>query len=536
MAARGSTGVRYRCGAAFAAGGGLGRLARLFVLAAMPSLIGGCGLSQWIDNGFKLGPRYSPPTTSVADEWIDRDAPGVLAQPPRYDSWWSVFDDPVLNDLIKTAHRQNLTLREAGFRVLGARAQRAIAVGNLFPQTQQAFGEFERIWESRNTAAAAPLRSLDQWTTGFNLSWELDIWGRFRRAIESADASLEASVFQYDAILVSLIAEVATAYVDIRVFQQRLRYARANVETQRRSLALTEARAQAGKTDDVGVHLSRSNLATTEASIPPLEAGLRQANNRLCTLLGRPPTDLIETLGDERGVPSAPAEISIGIPADLVRRRPDVRAAERAVAAQSAQIGIAASDLYPSIAVTGEVFVQSGQFPKLFNADSIAGSVGPSFRWDILNYGRLVNNLRAQEAGFNELVAQYQNTVLEANQEVEDQLTAFLNATEQVRFLASGVEQTKAALELLLIQYTEGEIDFSPVFILQTSVTQLDDQLAVARGSIAAGLIGVYKALGGGWEIRTLTPGPPQAAPPPLHDLPQASSRPSPAASFDRRP
>ena len=177
-------------------------------------------------------------------------------------------------------------------------------------------------------------RSFDDWLLAGNLSWELDIWGRFRRAIESADAGLDASVEEYDAILVSLIAEVVTAYIDVRTFEQRLQYARQNVQTQEKSLQLTQAREEEGKTGKISVYLSESNLEATKASIRPLEIGLRQANNRLCTLLGQPTYDLSQSLG-EGGIPSAPAEIAVGIPADLLRRRPDVRAAERRVAAKA---------------------------------------------------------------------------------------------------------------------------------------------------------------------------------------------------------
>ncbi len=475
----------------------------------------GCQLRQWVQNGFKLGPNYRRPIAPVASEWIDSAEDRVVCEPPKYPYWWSVLQDPILNDLVDAAYQQNLSLREAGLRVLQARSQRAIAVGGLFPQSQEISGSYSRNQISSNTQPAVePVpgefqRSFDDWSLAGALSWELDIWGRFRRAVESADANLDASVEDYDAILVCLIAEVVTAYVDIRTFEQRLAYARENVRIQEGSLELSKTRAREGKTGDISVYLSESNLNATKAAIPTYEIGLRQANNRLCTVLGIPTVDLIGSLGNQFGIPKAPAEIAIGIPADLLRRRPDVRAAERLVAAQSAQIGIALSDLYPSISITGEIFVQSENFSNLFQPLSNGGSIGPSFRWNLLNYGRIVNNVRFQDARFQELVVSYQNAVLRANQEVEDALIAYLKTQERVASLAETTLATQRALELQLINFKEGESDFTGVFVLQADLAQQQDALAQAEGEIIASLAGVYKALGGGWQIRLPGPGMP---------------------------
>ena len=419
-----------------------------------------------------------------------------------------MFQDPVLNELVDAAYQQNLTLREAGLRVLQARAQRAMVAGDLFPQSQDINGSYTREQISIvRQPYLLPIpelfsRSFDNWSLAGNLSWELDIWGRFRRAIESADARLDASVHEYDAILVCLIAEVVTAYVDIRTFEQRLEYARQNVRIQEGSLELAEAKVEEGKTDRIGAYLSGSTVQTTEASVASLEIGLRQANLRLCTLLGVPPVDLRGMIGEDGGIPTAPAEVVVGIPADLLRRRPDVRAAERQVAAQSAQIGIAKSELYPSIAVTGKISVQAEEFNDLFTSLSQGGSIGPSFEWNVLNYGRILNNVRVQDARFEQLVVSYQNTVLEANQEVEASLVAFLQNQERVKLLADAARKVEGALELELIRYKEGESDFTGVFVLQGDLVQKQDQLAQAQGEVVTSLVGVYKALGGGWEIR----------------------------------
>jgi len=330
----------------------------------------------------------------------------------------------------------------------------------------------------------------------------LDIWGKFRRAIESADASLEASVQEYDAILVSLVAEVATAYTEIRTFERRLEYARENVRLQEGSLELATERAEAGATSDVGVNLATSSLDSTRASIPVLEAGLRQTNNRLCTLLGIPPKNLVKKFGGKGGIPSAPSAVSVGIPADLLRRRPDVREAAAQVAAQSARIGIAESELYPSFAISGTIYVEAAEFSDLFGSTARGGAIGPAFSWNILNYGRLVNNVRVQELRTLELVERYKSTVLTANREVEDALVSFLKRREQASRLASSVDATRKSLDLLLIQFKEGKIDYSSVFVLQGVLTSDEDRLAAAEGKVVTSLIEVYKALGGGWEIR----------------------------------
>jgi NodT family efflux transporter outer membrane factor (OMF) lipoprotein len=449
-----------------------------------------------------LGPNHKRPLAKIADDWIDSNDAKVLPQPPGHPDWWAVLQDPVVNNLVQTAFEQNLTLRQAGMRVMQARSSRAITAGNLLPQVQQSFGDFSRIQNSQTVVLPSSVRAFDEWEVGFNASWELDVWGKFRRAVESADASLEASIHEYDAILISLIAEVVTAYVDIRTFEQRLEYARQNVKVQESSLKLSTTRFEEGKTSQVGVYLAKANLNGTEATIPSLETGLRQASNRLCTLLGMPPMDLSAMLGKGDGIPKVPAEIAVGIPADLLRRRPDVRQAERQVAAQSAQIGVALSDLYPSIAINGEVFLASENFSNLFRSASGAGSVGPSFSWNILNYGRIINNVRLQDSRLMELIANYQNTVLEANQEVEDALVAFLKSQQEVESLQATVDDLNESLKLLLINFEEGSIDFSPIFVLQGSLRAAQDQLAASEGSVLVNMIAVYRALGGGWQIR----------------------------------
>jgi NodT family efflux transporter outer membrane factor (OMF) lipoprotein len=422
--------------------------------------------------------------------------------------WWTVFNDPILDTLIRTAYQQNLTLREAGARILEARALLGIARGDLFPQEQFAFGEYSRIKLSRNVANPPQSVWFSEWTFGVSGTWELDFWGRYRRAIEAADAELDASVENYDDVLVVLLSDVAAAYVEYRTFQQRLVYARTNSDIQRKSFQLATDKFQDGATTERDTHQARQILEQTEALIPALEIGKRQAANRLSILLGMPPTDMEAILGEGSGIPVTPPDVVVGVPADLIRRRPDVRRAERLVAAQSARIGVAVSDLFPHLSVLGTIGVEAERFGDLFKSGSMIGEVSPGFRWDILNYGRLVNNVRVQDARFQQLAYAYQNQVLDAGREVEDAIIVFLKSQEQVQHLDASVNAASRTVEITNEQYNQGAIDFTPVFLFQETLTEQQDQLAVAQGNIALGLIDVYRSLGGGWQIRLGGAGP----------------------------
>ena len=475
--------------------------------------MGGTSLSEWWHNDKKVGPNYCRPPAPVAEGWIDQGTDiRIMPAPAEHRAWWTTFQDPVIDRLVVEAYQQNLSLREAGLRVLQARSQLAISQGNLFPQRQEAFGEYQHVQVSRNLdpplvpttfppAFAPGARAFDFWSTGFNLAWEVDVWGRFRRNIEAANAVVDATVEDYDAILVCLLADTVATYTEIRTLEQRLDYARSNVEIQQGSLDLADARFQRGAVSELDVTQAKSNLAQTESLIPGLESSLRQANNRLCILLGVPARDLLAELGPAM-IPTAPPEVAVGIPAELLRRRPDVRAAERRAAAQSASIGVAVSDLYPAFTVLGTINYEAEKLSNLFDTSSLAGNVGPTFRWNVLNYGRIRNNIILQDARFQELVVRYQNSVLRAGQEVEDALIAFLKAQEQTRSLRESVKAANRSVEIAEIQYREGAIDFNRVFSLQSLLVSQQDQLASAEGNIAASLIRVYKALGGGWQIR----------------------------------
>jgi NodT family efflux transporter outer membrane factor (OMF) lipoprotein len=499
----------------------LGSWAAITVCLIAVGLMGGCtGPREYIHNGFKVGPNYCPPSAPVAETWIDASDQRVRTTSEDISQWWRIFNDPVLNGMVRDAYAQNLTLREAGFRVLAARAQLAITIGNIFPQQQFASGSFTQNTISKQTANdilslgfPGLQRNFAQWNYGFNLGWELDFWGRFRRAIESDEANLNASVADYDDVLVTLLGDLATNYVQYRTLEQQIAYAHQNVDLQRQTLTIVDARFRAGTTSELDVHQSRSTLAQTEAQIPELEITLRQTANRLCILLGIPPENLSARLGTA-SIPAAPADVAVGIPAELLRRRPDIRRAERRAAAQSAQIGVAEADFYPAISIIGTLGYSSEQFSQLFRSSAFEGSVGPSFQWKILNYGRIRNNVRLQDARFQELVANYQQTVLNAGREAENGLVTFLRAQVRTKFQAESVDRAQKAVSLGLVQYKAGTVDFTRITQLEQNLVLQQNTLAQASGEIAEGLIAVYRALGGGWEIRTTGLGPAEEAAP----------------------
>ena len=455
----------------------------------------------------KVGPDYIRPEVAVSQNWIDAGDSRVKSETSDYRAWWKTFNDPVLDRLIEDAYKGSLSLRIAGVRVMEARAQLGIAIGGLFPQTQQAFGslQYNRISAAGPSPITTPAYYQDQ--VGVNASWELDFWGKFRRAIESADAGWRATVADYDSALVSLTADVANSYITIRTLERRIEIAHQNVETQKESLNIAEARLKYGTITQLDVEQAMTALNDTLATIPSLEAQLRQARHALSILLGRPPSELSDYLGSTSVIPVSPPSVVVGIPVDLLRRRPDIRSAEYQAAAQSAQIGVAKADLYPAFSLSGNFSFLSTTIGKsklsdMFKWSSRDVMAGPSFQWNIFNYGRITNNVRVQDARFQELIVAYQNAVLAAQREVEDNLVAFLRAQERAQFLAQSTAAARKALDLAVLQYRQGIRDFTTVLTAQQALLTEQDNLASTLGSIAGNLVGVYRALGGGWEIR----------------------------------
>jgi len=462
--------------------------------------------------GCMVGPDFMRPEAEVNDAWIDTDEAAVRSEEAEYTQWWTVFNDQALNELIDLAYQQNLSLRMAGLRVLEARARRGIAEGMFYPQVQRLSAGAAAVSLSDNDPNAFPLdRDFNDYSTSFDALWELDFWGKYRRGVESADAALLASVDDYDGALVSLIGEVAATYIQTRTFEKRLAIAHENVKLQERTLEIADVRFRNGAVTELDASEAKSNLANTKALIPLLENGLRQSKITLSILLGMPPSELNDVLAQTGVIPSAPTEVAVGIPADLLRRRPDVRSAEQLAAALSAKVGVAKSEQYPSISVLGSTGFRTGDsigtdgtqkdIDDLLDSDSYFGFIGLGVNLPILNYGRIKNNVRIQDARYQQAAVNYQNTVLRAAAEVESGLSSYLKSMQRAEHLSESVTATERSVELSMTQYREGEVTFNRVLAAQSFLVAQQDQLAAAESQIALNLVSTYKSLGGGWEI-----------------------------------
>ena len=464
-------------------------------MAAAALLAGGC----------MLGPNFKPPPAPVASTWIESGTPALDVQ-SQYPKWWTVFNDPALGRVVDRAYRQNLTLRTAGVRVLEARAQLGVAIGELYPQ-QQGVGA-SLTYNRLPISLPYNLSHNTYWSDVFSAQagWELDMWGKFRRAVESADDAFLASVADYDDVLVSLIGDVAADYVQLRTAQTQIAIARDNTQRQRAALKIARAKFEGGTATKRDVYQAEDVLGATEAAIPQLTIQIAQTKNALAVLLGLPPGQIDPLLDGSGGIPSAPTKVAAGIPADLLRRRPDVRKAELQAAAQCAQIGFAKADLFPMFSLTGNVGWLGSNVGRgldsVFTAQSLYYSTGPAVQWNVLNYGQITNNVRVQDAKFQELLINYQNTVLKAQQEVENGVAGFINSRQAATYLQQSVDAASGALRIAMIQYREGTADFTTVLTAEQNLYQAQNNLAEAQGAVPLALIATYRALGGGWQVR----------------------------------
>jgi len=457
-----------------------------------------------------VGPDYKSPTAPVAAKFLEANQPSVQTKTQEYERWWRVFNDPVLDRLVDIAYHQNLPLVAAGTRVLQARAELGVAIGEFFPQTQHGTGSVLYSRESHADPTATPQSELSNFwrdSLGLSANWELDFWGKFRRAIQSADAAYLASIASYDDALVTLIGDVATTYIGIRTLQTQIAIAEDNIVKQKKALAIAEYRFHGGVATKLDVYQAQNVLGQTEASVPQLTAQLKQGMNALRVLLGMAPQPLDDLLRGPQTIPVPPFDAAVGIPADLVRRRPDIRAAELAAMSQSAEVGIAEADLYPAFSLFGTFGtvasnINGNKLKQVFEGKAITFGFGPTFSWNILNYGQITNQVRVQDAKLQELLVDYQNSVLTAQQQVENGLATFLESREAVDDLRRSVAAANAALGLAFLQYQLGTRDFTTVLTAEQNLYTAQNDLATAEGNVSSGLAAVYKALGGGWQIR----------------------------------
>ena len=450
----------------------------------------------------KVGPEYHPTLPDLEANWAPEAASIATECENECRYWWTLFSDPVLVDLVSTASQRNLDLKAAAMRICRSRFEQRIAVGNLFPQKQDAFARYTRFLYSYEAFPYDIIHlggSVDDWQLGLNLDWEIDFWGRYRRAIELANAELAADCFKFGEIMLLLRAEVASSYIEYRTMEYKIRLAQSNVRLQKLTVDLIRDRFNKGMVDQLDLHQANALLATTQAIVPELQASKDRARNRLSLLLDLPREEIDKRLCCEQEIPLAPATIVVGVPGQLIQRRPDLRRAERELAAQSAKIGIAASELYPHIGISGNIGLRSVEITRLFTVPGQNGNIGPIFDWNILNYGRIKANVGAENALFNSLLFAYCQKARRAQEETENAISDFLNERQRYADLMWATSENQKAADLVMLQFERGLVDYERVYEIQQLLVLVQEEMAVSRGKVALFAVQIYKSLGGGF-------------------------------------
>lgn len=446
----------------------------------------------------EVGPTTQPAATPDASP-ADANA-RISTTRPVITQWWTTFNDPVLNRFIDDARNANWNLKAAEARVRQARAQRGVTGSALYP-TVDAGGAYTHSRNSRNTLLGAhgPTES-DLWQAGFDANWEIDVFGGTRRSIEAADEDIRASVFDRNDVLLTLLGDVARSYIELRGFQRQIAIAEENLRSQRETLNLTKSKFDAGLNTTSDVARATAQVASTQSQVPRLEQQRDQAIHLLSVLTGREPQELLGELRPPGELPAPPPQIPVGIPSELLRRRPDIRRAEAQLHSATAQVGVATADLFPRFSLTGDFGRESTKFSLLGNGSSAFWTVGPTVSWPIFNAGRIRSQIRVQEAGTDVALANYEQAVLTSLQDVEDALVAYRQEFVRRESLVAAVENNQEALRTLLDQYQQGVTDFLNVLDAQRSLYTSQDELARSDTVVSTNAVALFKALGGGWE------------------------------------
>lgn len=447
-----------------------------------------------------VGPNFKQPEVAWLADWSGGSLQALEASQAGKDAsqveqWWRNFNDPVLDSLVEQALRVNPNVKTAGLRIMEARAQLGIAGSTLYPQVKQISADALRAGEQQS---GGPDRALTSANAGFGIGWEIDFWGKFRRSIEAADANYFASIAQYDDMQVLMAAQVASAYCSIRTLENKLSIAQENAALQKRSLQITERLFKSGNESELDVQQAKSQYLSTLASIPEIQASIRQTQNALSILLARAPGPVPEMATGTQQIPQADARIIVDIPANRLRQRPDVRASEMRLAAQSALIGVSVADLYPSISLLGSIGVSATSIGP--SSNSLSWGIGPSLVWNVFDQGRLSNQVLVQDARFQQLYEQYQEVVLQAAREVDNAAVGIAKNQAQIPLLADAEKASKRSLDIATIQYREGLVDFERVLDSQRALFSQQERLVTSRGEATQDLISLYKAMGGGWQ------------------------------------
>jgi NodT family efflux transporter outer membrane factor (OMF) lipoprotein len=469
------------------------RLVSASIVVSMGVALSGC---------ISVGPDFTEPDVTLENQWLESLPPAAQSTPAGEAAWWKAFNDPVLSALEQRAYERNLSLQVAGLHIFKARAQLAISGENLLPQSGSASVGASHI----NTSGVGPIPPAHLWAEHLHLNagWEIDFWGKYRRQIESDRAQLRVSEAAYDNALVSMFADVANAYIDLRALEQRIVVARQNLKSVQDSLTLTQARYKRGASSQLDVEQAATLVAETEAQIPPLIKARVQDRDTLAVLLADPPDAVDAQLKGSSAIPVPPTQIDVGIPADLLRRRPDVRQAALNAAAQSALIGAAKAKLYPSLSLTGLFGLSSGEQHGIGLSQWGSKTIGlfsAGITLPILDRGQLKNAVRIQDATFQEAVLDYQNTVLQAQKEVEDAIAGLRTTLDALAASARASDASQRALRLANAQYRSGSVTYDTVLDASRSVLRDGDSLAQNQGLAAIAAVALYRALGGGWEV-----------------------------------
>ncbi|MCE5334076.1 MAG: efflux transporter outer membrane subunit [Desulfobacteraceae bacterium] len=480
-------------------------------------------LSFFVLSGCTVGPDYKRPEEDIPQKWVEVSQGVSTDEPADAARWWTVFNDPTLDWLIARSMDANKDLKLARARVLEARAQRVSVASGLFP-TLSGKGSYTINKESSTTSpASGASQQLSQMIPGYSASsgsnggtfsngldlfqgeldasWELDFFGRVRRSVEAASADLAASQENYRDTLVTLLSEVSVNYLTLRGAQLRLVITKKNMEAMRQTVQLTQEKFAAGLSSDLDVSQAKAQLATTEAQVPSLETTVRQSIYRLATLLGSPPDPLVARLSEYAEIPGIPPEVPVGLPSDLLRRRPDVRRAEWQLAAATARIGVATADLYPRFSLTGALGQASMDLADITRSASSFWSFGPSFNWNLFTAGKVRAEIEAQKARTEQALATYEKAILTAIQDVESALVAYSKEQARRQSLVAAVESSQRAYDISSELYARGLVDFLRVLESQRALYVNEELLAVSEQQVSGNLVALYKALGGGWKL-----------------------------------
>ncbi|MBK7404733.1 MAG: efflux transporter outer membrane subunit [Phycisphaerales bacterium] len=481
----------------------LSRLSIAFVLAA--------GLASCT-----VGPEYRPPRAAPPEAWIE---PNAMTGEPAPE-WWKSFKDPELDALVVRATTANTDLRVAIGRLREARARRGVVAGALYPQVD-ATGSYSNSHFSENgflkglggggsgspPGAIVPGQEINLYEAGIDASWEVDLFGGTRRALQAADADFEAAAFDAGDALVAVVAEAADGYLQVRGLQTRLALARQTAESRAQSVEALREQAQAGVADELDLARAENQAAEAQARVPDLESAVQVAIRRLEVLTGARPGTLDAELTPAAPLPTPPQALAVGIPSDLLRRRPDVRAAERHIAAATARIGVATADLFPKFSLTGSFGLQSQEFGDLPAGDSRFWAVGPAVRWPILDFGRIRSNIAVQNARQEQAAAAYEGVVLQALSDVEVALVRLAREERRLDHLVAASEAASRAASIADEQYRSGVLDYLDLLDAQRTEFASADSVAQSRAAVAEDVVSLYRALGGGWEGGAVDPG-----------------------------